>query len=117
MAPASDDPDEALQSVLRALSASARAANLARTAVLEEALTALDAGALGTAQREAAVSAAHQVAGSAGTFGRRRSSELALQLEQWFRAEPGTVLADLAGARAQVAELRADLARGHQDEG
>ncbi len=112
------DPDEALRGVLRALSTSAREANLARTAVLEEALTALDAGALGADQREGAVAAAHQVAGSAGTFGRRRSSELALQLERWFRAGPDrdSVSADVARARAQVAELRADLAAAHQDD-
>jgi HPt (histidine-containing phosphotransfer) domain-containing protein len=101
------DPDEAIRAVMVRLAASARAANLARTAVIEQALAALAAGHLDPGEREAAVQAAHQVVGSAGTFGRRRSSELAADLEDWFG--PPLDAADLAGARAWVAELRADL--------
>ena len=114
------DPDDALQAVMRTLAASARDANLARTAVLEQALASLDAGLLDPACREAAVAAAHQVAGSAGTFGRHRSSELAAALEQWFRAgHPADEDASrVEQVRAQVAELRADLsaAGDHQDD-
>ena len=101
------DPDEAIRAVMAGLAVSARAANLARTAVIEQALTALATGDLDATEREAAVQAAHQVVGSAGTFGRRRSSELAGHLEDWFGLPVAGV--DLAGARAWVAELRADL--------
>lgn len=116
-----DDADDGFEQVLRTLAASARRANLARTTILEDALRALDAGVLGPKEREAAAQAAHQVVGSAGTFGRHRSSELAAGLEQWFRtgaAQPGGV--GLQQVRDQVAALRADLDaldEGHQDEG
>jgi HPt (histidine-containing phosphotransfer) domain-containing protein len=115
-----DDSDDGFEEVLRSLAASARRANLARTTVLEDALRALDAGSLAPDAREAAAQAAHQVVGSAGTFGRHRSSELAAGLEQWFRvgaAHPGEGLEQV---RDQVAALRADLDRpdeAHRDEG
>ncbi|SDT06780.1 Hpt domain-containing protein [Friedmanniella luteola] len=114
------DPDDALRALMRTLAASAREANLARTAVLEEAQAALEAGRLDAEHREAAVAAAHQVVGSAGTFGRRRSSVLAADLEQWFRDGPpaGGDAAGRERVRAQLAELRTDLtaAGDHQDE-
>jgi len=116
--PTDDGPEDALQAVVRALGASARESNLARTGVLEEALAALDAGALSGELRECAVSAAHQVVGSAGTFGKHRSSALAAELEQWFRevAPPGPDPARLGWARGRLGELRADLASDHQDD-
>ena len=112
------DPEDALRAVLRGLASSARESNLARTAVLEAALAALDAGSLSLEQREAAVHAAHQVVGSAGTFGRRRSSELAASLERFFRQGHGSGPDPdgLERARAEVAELRGDLTRDHQEE-
>lgn len=116
-----EDADQGFEAVLRSLAVSAQQTNLARTAVIEEALRALDEGALGPDAREAAARAAHQVAGSAGTFGRSRSSELAADLERWFRTGP-----DLLGVKGleqvweQVAALRADLDGdldpGHLDE-
>ena len=112
-----EDPDDALGALLRGLAASARAANLARTAVIEDALAASAAGTLDEGRREAAESAAHQVVGSAGTFGRHRASELAAALEQWFRAgPPPDDVGGLERALVQVAELRAALAGAHQDE-
>jgi HPt (histidine-containing phosphotransfer) domain-containing protein len=105
-----EDPDEGFREVMRGLAASARQANLARTAVLEEALRALRVGPLAPDARDAAVRAAHQVVGSAGTFGRHRSSELAAGLEQWFRTGPLQPKdAGLEQAWQQVAALRADL--------
>lgn len=117
-----DDPHGAVRAVLATLAVSARDANLARTAVLEEAVSALDAGRLAAVEREAAVRAAHQVVGSAGTFGRHRSSQLAAELERWFRdTGDATGRPTLERVRAQLAELRADLAGpapdgDHQDE-
>lgn len=117
--PPDDGPDEALQAMVRALGASARESNLARTAVLEEALAALGAGRLTVEVRESAVSAAHQVVGSAGTFGKRRSSALAADLERWFRDVPlpGPDGARLGWARGRLGDLRADLTSDHQDDG
>ncbi|GAA1431950.1 hypothetical protein GCM10009616_20210 [Microlunatus lacustris] len=113
-----DDPDDALRAVVRSLAASARESNLARTGVLEEALAALGAGALSVELRDSAVSAAHQVAGSAGTFGKHRSSALAADLEQWFHevALPGPDPARLDWAHDLLGDLRADLTGDHQDE-
>nr|WP_294690301.1 Hpt domain-containing protein [uncultured Friedmanniella sp.] len=105
--------DEGFEEVLRSLAASARAANLARTAILEDALQALEEGSLSPSDREAAAQAAHQLVGSAGTFGRHRSSELAAGLERWFRdgaAPDGDP--DLAHVRTRLAALRADLDDG-----
>lgn len=120
-----DDPDEAIRTVMANLAASAREANLARAAVLEDAVRAAGAGVLAAADREAAVAAAHQVVGSAGTFGRRRSSELAADLEQWFRRVGERVdERGLDWVRDQLAALQTDLAQqdgaqeggAHQDE-
>ena len=112
------DPEDALRAVLRGLAVSAREANLARAAVLEAALAALDEGSLTPEQRAAAVHAAHQVVGSAGTFGRRRSSELASGLERFFRQghDAGQDPDGLERARAAVVELRDDLTGDHQEE-
>ena len=112
------DPEDALRAVLRGLAASAQKANLARATVLEAALTALGDGSLTAGQRDAAVQAAHQVVGSAGTFGKRRSSVLAADLEQWFREVPvpGPEAARLDWARGRLGDLRADLTSDHQDE-
>jgi HPt (histidine-containing phosphotransfer) domain-containing protein len=109
-----EDPDDALEAVMRTLAVSARQANLARVAVLEDALARVEAATLTSGQRDAAVAAAHQVAGSAGTFGRRRSSTLAAELEQWFRVAPPD--AGVERARTLLTELRADLSADHQDE-
>jgi HPt (histidine-containing phosphotransfer) domain-containing protein len=112
------EPEDALRAVLRGLAVSARESNLARAAVLEAALAALDAGSLAPEEREAAIHAAHQVVGSAGTFGRRRSSELAAGLERFFRQglDGAQDPEGLERARAAVAELREDLTRDHQEE-
>ena len=105
--------DEGFQEVLKALAASARAANLARTAILDDALLALENGSLSLSAREAAAQAAHQVVGSAGTFGRHRSSELAAGLERWFREGAAAAgEAELGHVRDRLAALRADLDDG-----
>lgn len=119
--PSADDPDDALSAVLAGLAASAREANLRRGEVIDAALRALAEGPLQEEQRAAAEQAAHQVVGSAGTFGARRASELAAALEHYFAALPtgsgseeGT--GGLDRARHQLAELRHELQRGHQVE-
>jgi len=109
-----DDPDDALSSVLAGLAVSARQANLARAEVIGTALTALGEGDLDEGRRAAARDAAHQVVGSAGTFGAHRASELAGSLENYLSADPQP--AGLAQAQAQLAELRRELQADHQVE-
>ncbi len=124
----SEDPDDAVRSVLRGLAASARQANLTRTGVIEDALRARAEHRVTPEQRSAAVSAAHQVAGSAGTFGHGRASALAVSLEQWFKRDGDGVDGEgserdgvddddgLTRARRELDELWADLQEPHQDE-
>lgn len=58
-----------------------------------------------TASREAAAEAAHQLAGSLGSFGVARGSELARKLERRF--EPGALAGDSGELSRLVVELRA----------
>lgn len=111
-----DDPDDALAAVLAKLAVSARQANLARSEVLAEALTAVADGRLDESQRAAAQQAAHQIAGSAGTFGAYRASAVASSLEAYFAAPEAERVAGLGPARVQLEELRRDLDAGHQVE-
>jgi HPt (histidine-containing phosphotransfer) domain-containing protein len=76
-----------------------------RIAVLESAAEALTAGLLTETEREAAHAAAHKLAGSLGTFGMQRGTELARAAEDMLAescsAEDAVTLKDYA------AELRA----------
>jgi HPt (histidine-containing phosphotransfer) domain-containing protein len=111
-----DEPDDALSSILAGLAVSARQANLARSDVLAGALAAVAAGRLEEAERERAEQAAHQVVGSAGTFGSARASELAALLEEYFAGKDAARAAGLAQARTQLDELRRELVADHQVE-
>jgi len=113
---APDDPDDPLQSVLAGLAVSARQSNVARSDVVAEALAAAAEGRLDPARRMAAVKAAHQVVGSAGTFGSARASELAAALEQVLGGEGPLDPAALLLAQQRLAELRRELGAGHQGE-
>ena len=113
--PSAENPDEALSDVLATLAASARRSNLGRSDVIAAALGALGEGRLTQEQRAVAEQAAHQVVGSAGTFGARRASELAAALESYLAGDEASRAAGLARAREQLEELRAEL-RGHQVE-
>lgn len=112
------EPEDPVQSVLAALAASAQQANLARAAVIAEALEQVAAGGGDEERRTAAAQAAHQVVGSAGTFGSRRASALAASLERFLAgpdaAEPPA--ATLSRARAELEELRHELEASHQVE-
>jgi HPt (histidine-containing phosphotransfer) domain-containing protein len=107
-----EDPDDALQPFLASLAVSARAANLARCDVIAEGLQAVADDRLNEELRAAAARAAHQVVGSAGTFGSRAASELALELEEFF--EGGADRRDLTPAWERLTELRRSLAGPHQ---
>jgi HPt (histidine-containing phosphotransfer) domain-containing protein len=79
-----------------------------RVAVLDDAARALEAGTLSEEQRAAAHAAAHKLAGSLGTFGMQRGTELARLAEDLLAAMPavtaGATLASWANElRAMVA--------------
>ena len=63
-----------------------RRTELDRVAVIESAVAALLAGRLDESERALAEREAHKIAGSAGTFGYRRASELARELESILAA-------------------------------
>jgi HPt (histidine-containing phosphotransfer) domain-containing protein len=114
--PSPEDREDAVSAVLRGLSVSAARANLARSAVIAEAVRAAEAGQLVEQQRAAALAAAHQVVGSAGTFGLPRASRTAARLEDFFAAvvpvRTGVVPAGVGQARVQLDELTTLLMAG-----
>ncbi len=80
-----------------------------RVTVLERAAIALAGGALNSAQREQASSAAHKLAGVLGTFGLAEGTDLAREAEDYYSSEP-KINPDAAQRQAEIAErLRAML--------
>lgn len=76
-------PAERMATVLSALATRARRTNLDRAADLRSALRRAAVGGLDVEGWSVAEQTAHQLAGSAGTFGYRQASELARDLERW----------------------------------
>lgn len=111
-----EDPDQALQSVMHTLTASAITTNLGRCATVDRALTALERGDVPADVRAEAVRAAHQIVGSAGTFGFPQVSLLASRLEAYLRALTGTTgpqaTADLVRARGWLTQIQEELQPG-----
>jgi HPt (histidine-containing phosphotransfer) domain-containing protein len=75
-----------------------------RVALLEAAIEALSSGSLTPEQRQAAYAAAHKLAGSLGTFGLQRGTELARQCEDILGRDFAG--ADLGDLKKWVVELR-----------
>lgn len=90
----------------------ARATNLSRVEVLEDALALLRGGVLTEDARLTACRTAHTVVGSAGTFGFGEASRLARRLESLLHEDDGSEGAHVRAARGLelVAGLRAALA-------
>jgi diguanylate cyclase (GGDEF)-like protein len=101
-------PGDDVAAAVRAIWIRRRPEVLARLDVIEGAVAALAAGALGDDQREDARREAHKIAGSAGTFGHPASSALAGELEAAFAA-PGAAPAAAARLAEQVQSIRTDL--------
>lgn len=105
-----DGPETvAEERLLASLGRQARAVNLARVVRLVELLDCSDAGALDEAGRREAENLAHQVVGSAGTFGFPAASVEAVLVEDYFSAGPtgSSSGADATLARATLDRLRA----------
>ncbi|BAS10556.1 response regulator protein [Arthrobacter sp. Hiyo4] len=97
--------------VIRAIWNSNRDEALGRVGLIEDAVAALIEGRLGAEERRDAERAAHQLAGSSGTFGFHQASEAARRLERILEgARPITLDRILAAADGVVA-LRAELSR------
>jgi HPt (histidine-containing phosphotransfer) domain-containing protein len=79
-----------------------------RIAVLEDAARALSAGTLSEEQRTAAHAAAHKLAGSLGTFGMQRGTDVARAAEDLLAEMP--LAASASQLHAAVRELRGLIA-------
>lgn len=82
---------------------------LDRVRVLERAVVALEQGPLHSELRAAAISEAHKLAGSAGTFGFPEGSRLARLMEAAFQADPPPGSADAPRLAEWVSSLRSEL--------
>jgi HPt (histidine-containing phosphotransfer) domain-containing protein len=102
--------EDRLRAAVESIGDHARAANLARVAHLEQVLADVAAGHADDDERQRATESAHQLVGSAGTFGFPGASQLAGELERYFVEADFTDQARLAAARDQVGRLRAELA-------
>ncbi|WP_375424175.1 Hpt domain-containing protein [uncultured Friedmanniella sp.] len=118
--PSPEERVDAVAAVLRGLAKSAAQANLARSSVIDEAVRAAEGGELLEPQRVAALAAAHQVVGSAGTFGWPRASRTAADLEHFFAevtpTRPGLDPDDVRRARQALEELTALLSEGADEQ-
>lgn len=98
-----------LDGIVRTLGDHARTVNLARATGLAGALDQLAGAGLSGPERDTAAELAHQLIGSAGTFGFAEASRLAAHLEQFF-LDGDFSPARLSAARVHTASLLARLA-------
>lgn len=102
-----------LAAVLASIAARARHTNLTRVEEIGTALDLAASGSLDQPGRAAAEQTAHQLAGSAGTFGFAEVSEHARALERFLAETAGPGVPDpepLAAARSVLAAAEAALA-------
>jgi HPt (histidine-containing phosphotransfer) domain-containing protein len=78
------DASAQLAAAMRVIGIHARTVNLGRAERLADVLARADNGALDDSARQTATELAHQLVGSAGTFGFVGASDLAGELEQFF---------------------------------
>jgi HPt (histidine-containing phosphotransfer) domain-containing protein len=77
-----------------------------RAQVLEDAARSASAGKLSQSEREAAKSAAHKLAGTLGTFGLHRGTDLARELEHIYADAASTVpAAQLTAIAAEIQSI------------
>jgi HPt (histidine-containing phosphotransfer) domain-containing protein len=97
-----------LDGAVRSIGTHARTVNLARAADLQEAVRLVAVGELDDVRRAKAVERAHQLAGSAGTFGFPAASDVAYELEH-FLTQAAFDDQQLERARDHITELLAQL--------
>jgi DNA-binding response OmpR family regulator len=105
--PASPDADVAEE--MAALWAAHRENSLRRLNVLDDAAAALASGSLGDELRLQARTESHKLRGSAGTYGFRRASELAGELEDLFAGDAPIPMESVPGLAATLLALRTEL--------
>jgi HPt (histidine-containing phosphotransfer) domain-containing protein len=101
---------ERLRAAVRSIGDHARSMNLGRATRLADLLRRAEDGRLPEEQRTAAIELAHQLVGSAGTFGFPEASSLAAELEQFFVDAAFDDRDRLGQARRQLERLREELA-------
>jgi HPt (histidine-containing phosphotransfer) domain-containing protein len=104
-----EDASDPVRTHVRSIGDHARTVNRERAALLADALRAASRGVLDTEGRHAAAQLAHQLVGSAGTFGFPVASELAGELERFFDEGRFTDRERLNEARRQLADLQREL--------
>jgi HPt (histidine-containing phosphotransfer) domain-containing protein len=97
-----------LDGAVRSIGTHARTVNLARAADLQEAVRLLAANELDDLRRAKALERAHQLVGSAGTFGFPGASDVAYELEH-FLAQDAFDDQQLERAREHITQLLAQL--------
>jgi HPt (histidine-containing phosphotransfer) domain-containing protein len=107
-----EPPEDRLRAAVESIGDHARSVNLARADHLDKVLADIAADRADEDDRRRATEVAHQLVGSAGTFGFPGASQLAGELERFFVEADFTDQALLAAARDQVGRLRAELAAG-----
>ena len=101
--------DDGLDETIAELWTKQRGEMMRRVDLVDTALSALGHGKLGEAKRDDGASAAHKIAGAAGSFGFPAASRDARQIELALRA--GADSADAPRLAALAADIRRDLAR------
>lgn len=103
-------PEDRLRAAVESIGGHARSVNQDRAARLAQALADVAAGRRDESRRRRAAEVAHQLVGSAGTFGFVLASDLAAELERYFTdADPDDPVR-LAAARDQAHRLAKALA-------
>ena len=107
-----EPPEDRLRAAVQSIVDHARSVNLNRAADLDQVLDDITAAQAGKGERQRAIDVAHQLVGSAGTFGFPGASQLAGELERYFVEADFADQARLAVARDLLVRLRAELAAG-----
>jgi HPt (histidine-containing phosphotransfer) domain-containing protein len=107
-----EPPEDRLRAAVESIGDHARSVNLARADHLDNVLADIAADRADEDDRQRATEVAHQLVGSAGTFGFPGASQLAGELERFFVEADFTDQTRLSAARDQLGRLRAELAAG-----
>ena len=105
-----DATEDRLRAAVESIGDHARLVNLARADRLSQALAEVAAGRREETARQEATEIAHQLVGSAGTFGFPGASQLAGEIERYFVEADLDDPDQLATARDQVRRLQEELA-------
>jgi len=103
------DPGQRARDLMATIGARARTKNLQRVADLEEGFRAASLGAWSDESRRELVDVAHQLVGSAGTFGFAQVSAAAREIELMLAEAPSTDPEVLTAAASRLAGMRQDL--------